>query len=106
MLDLEIVDYHYYTYNWTNEQQGYMWYSFFYFLWVSAFIMAVSQYVLIVAIVSWYFTENEHTRGDFSIMKGYWWVIRYNMGSLLFGSFVLAVVWFIRAIFEYIQKKI
>lgn len=68
--------------------------------------MAVSQYVLIVAIVSWYFTENENTRGNFSICRGYWWALRYNMGSLLFGSFVLAVIWTIRAIFEYVNKKI
>ena len=68
--------------------------------------MAASQYVLIVAIVSWYFTENANTRGNFSICRGYWWVIRYNLGSLLFGSFVLALIWMIRIIFEYIEKKI
>jgi len=62
--------------------------------------------VLIVAIVSWYFTENEETRGNFSIMRGYWWALRYNMGSLLFGSFVLALIWMIRTIFEYLNKKI
>ena len=28
------------------------------------------------------------------------------MGSLLFGSFVLAVIWVIRIVFEYIEKKI
>ena len=68
--------------------------------------MAMSQYVLIVAVVSWYFTENEHTRGNFSIMRGYWWAFRYNMGSLLFGSFILALIWTIRAIFEYLNRKI
>jgi len=28
------------------------------------------------------------------------------MGSVLFGSFVLALIWLIRAIFEYIEKKV
>ena len=99
-------EYTYYTYVWTDEQKYYMWFSLFFFFWVTAFLLAVSQYVLIVAIVSWYFTENEQTRGNFSIMRGYWWTIRYNMGSLLFGSFILALIWTIRVIFEYINKKI
>ena len=100
------VDIYYYTYVWTKEQKYYIWWSVFFFFWICAFLMAATQYILIVAVVSWYFTENENTRGNFSICRGYWWLIRYNMGSILFGSFILAVVWFIRTIFEYIYKKI
>jgi hypothetical protein len=56
-------------------------------------------------VCSWYFTENSDRRGDFSITRGYWWLIRYNIGSVLFGSFIIALVTLIRVIFEYIQKK-
>jgi hypothetical protein len=56
-------------------------------------------------VCSWYFTENSDRRGDFSITRGYWWLIRYNIGSVLFGSFLIALVTLIRVIFEYIQKK-
>ena len=70
-----------------------------------AFMLAATEYVLIVAVVSWYFTENANKRGDFSIWRGYWWVIRYNMGSLLFGSLIIAIVWTIRTIFEYMNRK-
>lgn len=97
---------HYVDYTFTDEQKGYIWFSIFFFFWICAFLMAASTYVLIVAVVSWYFTENENTRGNFSICRGYWWLIRYNLGSILFGSFILAVVWLIRTIFEYIHKKI
>ena len=38
-------------------------------------------------------------------MRGYWWLIRYNLGSVLFGSFIIAVVCMIRAVFEYIDNK-
>jgi hypothetical protein len=96
----------YYTYDWTNEQKWMIACSCFFFFWCIAFMLAATQYILIVACVSWYFTENEHTRGSFSIWRGYWWTIRYNMGSLLFGSFIIAMVCMIRAIFEYINKKI
>ena len=69
-----------------------MWASLFYFFWISAFLMAAAQYVLIVAVCSWYFTENSDRRGDFSITRGYIWLWRYNVGSVLFGSVLIAVV--------------
>merc|ERR1712166_1567894 len=37
--------------------------------------------------------------------RGYWWMFRYNLGSLAFGSFLIALVIVIRLIFEYIDKK-
>lgn len=80
-----------------------MWGSLFMFFWFSAFLVASTQYVLIVAVSSWYFTTNTDKRGDFGIMRGYWWLVRYNLGSVLFGSFIIAVVCMIRAVFEYID---
>ena len=52
------VDIYYYTYVWTKEQKYYIWWSVFFFFWICAFLMAATQYILIVAVVSWYFTEN------------------------------------------------
>jgi hypothetical protein len=96
----------YMTYVWTDTEKYYMWASLFYFLWIVAFSLAATQYVLIVAVASWYFTQNSDKRGDFSIIRGYYWLWRYNLGSILFGSFLIAVVWFIRIVFEYIQAKL
>ena len=96
----------YYVYEWTDEQKYMMWYTAFLFFWITAFIVACTQYILIVAVVSWYFTENANNRGNFSLLRGYWWSLRYNLGSLLFGSFIIAVIWMIRVIFEYINRKI
>lgn len=96
----------YRTYSYTDEQKYFIYAAIFFFFWVTAFLIAVADYVLIVAVCSWYFTENTDKRGNFSIFKGYWWAIRYNLGSLLFGSFIIAVVWTIRIIFEYIERKI
>ena len=102
----EFAGVYYTTYDWTDEQKYMIGASVFYFFWMVAFMLAATEYVLIVAVVSWYFTENAENRGNFSILRGYWWTIRYNMGSLLFGSLIIAIVWTIRTIFEYINKKI
>lgn len=61
---------------------------------------------MIVGVCTWYFTSTADSRGSFSIFKGFWWSFRYNLGSLALGSFVLAVIWVIRIIFEYFEKKL
>ena len=38
--------------------------------------------------------------------KGFGWALWYNFGSLAFGSFILAVIWIIRLIFEYIDNQL
>ena len=45
-------------------------------------------------------------RGNLALGKGAWWAFRYNFGSLAFGSFLLAIIWTIRIVFEYVNKKI
>jgi len=104
-VDILSIVYSYSTYSYTDEQKYFIYGSIFFFFWVTAFLIAAADYVLIVAVASWYFTENTDKRGNFSILKGYWWTARYNLGSLLFGSFIIAVVWTIRIIFEYIERK-
>lgn len=34
------------------------------------------------------------------------WILVYHLGSIAFGSFIIAVVQFIRIIFEYYRQKI
>lgn len=74
--------------------------------WIAELLAAVFNYALIVGVCTWYFTSHGDTRGSLSIFKGFWWSIRYNLGSLALGSFILAVIWTIRIIFEYFEKKL
>ena len=73
--------------------------------WGIELLVALFQYVIIVGVCCWYFTSSHDSRGSFSVSKGFWWSLRYNFGSLCFGSFLLAVIWMIRIVFEYIEKK-
>ena len=41
-----------------------------------------------------------------TLYRGFWWAFRYNLGSLAVGSFILAVIWMIRVVFEYFEKKV
>jgi len=87
-----------------------IWVMFFGILWFMAFIVACNEFVVTVATCTWYFSRKDKAHGDeipgdSSVWKGYWWSVRYHAGSLAFGSFILAVVWFIRALFEYVGNK-
>lgn len=101
-----IIGLSYTKYVYTKEEKNFLYAAAFFFFWVTAFLIAVADYVLIICVCQWYFTENTDKRGNFSINLGFRWAFRYNAGSLLFGSFIIAVVWSIRIIFEYIERKI
>lgn len=62
--------------------------------------------MVIVAVCVWYFTSSADTRGSASLTKGVKWLFRYNLGSLALGSLLLAIVWFLIIIFEYLNKKL
>ena len=85
----------------------YFWYlSYFGYLWWCAMIIAISQFIIIVAVCTWYFSHAGDKDGSASVFKGFKWTFRYHFGTLAFGSAVLAIVWFIRTIFEYVSKKL
>jgi hypothetical protein len=90
----------------TQEQKYMAYVHIFAFFWVGELLQAMFAYVLICGVCTWYFTSTSETRGDLSITRGFWWAIRYNFGSLAFGSFILAVVWIIRITFEIMDKQI
>jgi hypothetical protein len=54
----------------------------------------------------WYFTSTSDSNGSGSLSRGLWWVLRYHLGSIAFGSFLIALIQFIRIIFEYYKKQI
>lgn len=41
-----------------------------------------------------------------SVCKGVYWAFRYHLGSLAFGSFLIAVVTMLKVIFEYYANKV
>lgn len=78
----------------------------FMYFWLMEFIQAFFNYALLTGVCTWYFTSSQDTRGNFSLKQGFWWGFRYNMGSLAFGAFLLAVVWTIKIVFEYINNQV
>jgi len=79
-------------------------------LWLIAFLIACNEFVVIVSAITWYYSDktipdDDGIPGDSDVRVGFWWSVRYHMGSLAFGSLLVALVWTIRLIFEYVGEK-
>eukprot|EP00931_Biecheleriopsis_adriatica_P048416 TRINITY_DN2796_c0_g2_i1.p1 TRINITY_DN2796_c0_g2~~TRINITY_DN2796_c0_g2_i1.p1 ORF type:complete len:990 (+),score=201.47 TRINITY_DN2796_c0_g2_i1:73-3042(+) len=81
--------------------------SFFVFLWNNALNVAIGQCVVAGAVCTWFFTRNEDKplSGCRSIRTSLYNVFRYHLGSLAFGSFIIAVIQFIRYLMKYYEKQ-
>lgn len=78
----------------TDTQKKIMWLHFFGFLWINAFIGACSEFIIAGSCVVWYFTHKETESGNQKppVRTATYWCFRYHLGTLAFGSFILAVV--------------
>ena len=96
---------------WDTNTRWMAFFMYFGILWIMAFLMAANEFVTIVSTCTWYFSrkdipDDDGIPGDSEVWKGFWWSIRYHAGTLAFGSLLIAIVWTIRSIFEYIGEKI
>lgn len=81
-------------------------------LWITSFIMAANEFALIAATITWYFSDKSKDAnsvgsiaGEADVSLGVKWTYRYQAGTIALGSFILAIIWVVRAIFEYIGEK-
>ena len=61
------------------------------FFWVLSFIMAMNEFVTIVAAITWYYSDktipdDDGIAGDSDVSVGMWWSLRYHGGTLAFGG--------------------
>jgi choline transporter-like protein 2/4/5 len=88
-------------------------YHFFGLLWTNQFIQGISMIAIAAAVGGWYFSKNEtgeegvkqYAQPKFAVWKSYGMALRYYMGTVAFGGFLIATVQFIRAVLAYLQKQ-
>ena len=74
-------------------------------LWCNAFIQAVGIFVIASACCIWYYNHGPEQEINFPIFRSYKMVLRYHLGSLAFGSLILAIVQFIEIVLELVKKQ-
>ncbi|XP_032868048.1 choline transporter-like protein 2 isoform X3 [Amblyraja radiata] len=82
-------------------------YNVFLFFWLVNFIIALGEIVLAGAFASYYWAFNKPAdMPTFPVMSSMGRALRYHVGSLAFGSLILAIVQTIRVLLEYIDQKV
>ena len=94
------------TVNWSNVQRGAFYFEFFGVLWSNAFLLALGQFILASSVCIWYFSVNSDSGPQRPISRSIWRAFRYHLGSLAFGSLILAIVWAVKYTLMYIQSRI
>jgi hypothetical protein len=103
------------TYPWSSVEwetftQVAWYFNLFMGLWLMAFMVSLNVFVIAVAAVVWYFQQgNAQEHGGKSTRNpcctGYLWAFGWHMGSIAFGSFILATVWAIQIVMAYVASK-
>lgn len=73
-------------------------------LWNLAFLLTASNFVIAGAVCLWYHKDHENRRS--LILTTIWWMLRYHIGTIAFGSLILAIVWLLRALADYLEVLI
>eukprot|EP01134_Creolimax_fragrantissima_P000681 CFRG0681T1 len=74
--------------------------------WTLNVVLAVGQTVIAHAVSSYYFTHNKaHVSGVFALQAAVYTVIQFHLGSIVLGSFLIAIVQWIRVLLRAIRHQ-
>jgi len=84
------------------------WYMLFVFFWTAEFIVAMGQITLAISFSTWYFSPQKGSLVSFklSILNSMTVAFCKHAGTAAFGSLLIAIVRFVRAILMYTHKKL
>ncbi|GMT31470.1 hypothetical protein PFISCL1PPCAC_22767, partial [Pristionchus fissidentatus] len=81
-------------------------YNLFALFWTQCFVTALGQIALAGAFASHYWAVDKHKDlPTFPVFRSLYIAFRYHIGSLAFGSLLIAITKFIRVILDYLDKK-
>jgi solute carrier family 44 protein 1 (choline transporter-like protein) len=81
------------------------WWNLFMIGWITQFIVGCQHLVIAGAVAGWFFTRNKSRLG-FPLLTSFKRLIRYHLGSVAFGSLIIAIVKLIRYILNTIQNRL
>lgn len=96
--------------DWNDNTRRAWYFNLFAILWFLAFILSLGKFIIGASCCLWYFNQlpsgETAEAGQSPVRKAYYWAFRYHLGSMAFGSLLLAIIWAIRIAFEYIYHQV
>ncbi|KAF7670325.1 hypothetical protein LDENG_00271910 [Lucifuga dentata] len=83
-----------------------VWYHAVGLIWISEFILAFQQMTIAGAVVTYYFTRNKSQMPALPILSSVVRTMRYHLGTLAKGSFIITLVKIPRLILTYIHSQL
>jgi len=80
-------------------------YHLFMFLWTNQFTVSSGYYIICGTVAAWYWSLDKKDLPRGMVAKSTYRYVRYNLGTVAFGSFIIAVVQMIRILFNYFVSK-
>lgn len=97
------------SFSYTDDEYKLILLYIFIIYWVLELANATSQFVLAYIVQSWYFTPydggSKHDVPSCTLITGYCVAWMYHMGSLAYGSFIIAVTRLVRLVLSQIVKQ-
>lgn len=76
------------------------------FFWLVFFVSAFGQMVLAAVFAQWYWTFRKSTLPFFAVTAAFCRTVRYHLGTIAFGSLIIAICRMIRVMLEYLDHKL
>ncbi|RVE76268.1 hypothetical protein OJAV_G00006870 [Oryzias javanicus] len=83
-----------------------VWYHAVGLIWISEFILAFQQMTTALVVANYYFTKDKSTMVSTPILSAMMQTIRYHLGTIAKGSFIITLVKIPRLILTYIHSQL
>lgn len=89
------------------EKKKFYMYCFMFFglLWICNFLKAQSSFITMVSASTYYFDSNKDRDGYADVGLGFRFAFLFHAGSLALGSFIIALIQFIRVVFAVLAEQ-
>lgn len=88
---------------WTDKIKLFVWLLVLGGCWWISFILSMGIFTISAMAASWYFDQSNN---GVNFLVAYCWGYTYHIGTLAFGSLIIAILWVIQIVLEYVYQKL
>lgn len=81
------------------------WYHIFGSIWIFCYIVSCHEFVIASCVSMWYFCREKKSL-SFPILKSIYRLIRFHLGSIALGSFLVALLKMVRLVLAIIERRL
>jgi hypothetical protein len=94
------------TYDFDGTVEGMAWFLLFTLFWTSNFIVSVGDLIVAMSVSRWYFSKEKRRIGSSVVLGSTFNTLFYHVGTLAYGSLLIALVQLVRVLLERIRRAI